>query len=363
MRWSIKIARVMGIDVYVHVTFLLIVAYFFLARYLPHRSVSEGLYGLVFILLAFTIVVLHELGHTTAASWFGIKTKDITLYPIGGVASLERIPDDPKQELVVALAGPAVNVVLAGVLYLVLQKLPLIESLTNLEAYGDGQKLLEELFWVNVVLAGFNMIPAFPMDGGRVLRAILAMFMTPVQATNVAASLGQMFAFMMGLFGLLGGNPFLIFIAFFIWIAASQEAQMVSIKSSLTGVPVSDAMIRHYEIISPDAPLSKAIDLLLGGFQQDFPVVKDGRVLGILLRQDVIEKIRELGEHAPVQSAMRTEFVTADPYETLEKAFFKLQQCQCRSMPVLHKGNLVGLLTPDNVGEFIMLRDAVRAKA
>ena len=359
MRWSVKIARITGIDIYIHVTFLLIVAWVMISKYLPHRSMSDALEGLIFILLAFMCVVLHELGHTTAASWFGIKTRDITLYPIGGVASLERIPEDPKQELVVALAGPAVNVIIAGILYVVLRELPSIEVLSRFETLG--KQLLKELLEVNLILAIFNMIPAFPMDGGRVLRAILKMFLSPTKATNIAAALGQMFAFMLGFLGLLSNNPFLIFIAFFIWLAASQEAQMVALKSTLSGVPVSEAMITQYRTVDPELPLSSAIDMLLSGFQRDFPVVHDGTVVGMLVREDVVEQLKKQGDSAPVKSAMQTEYVTADPYETLDKAFLRLQECHCRSMPVLHKGNLVGLLTPDNVGEFIMLREAVQS--
>ena len=358
MRWSVKIARILGVDIYIHVTFLLLVAWVVIEKYLPHHSTEDAIEGLVFVLLAFGIVVLHELGHSTAASWFGIKTRDITLYPIGGVASLERIPDDPKQELIVALAGPAVNVVLAAILYLILQEIPPMDVLSHIDTVGT--RLLQELLVINVILAVFNMIPAFPMDGGRVLRAILKMFLSPVQATNIAASLGQMFAFLLGFLGLMGGNPFLIFIAFFVWMAAAQEAQMAMIKSTLTGVPVSEAMITQYSTVEPDMPLASAVHLLLSGFQQDFPVLQDGKVVGMLVRHDLMEQLKRQGDHAPIKTVMQTEFVTADPYETLEKAFFRLQECRCRSMPVLHKGNLVGLLTPDNVGEFIMLREATQ---
>ncbi len=356
--WSIKIARLGGVDIYIHLTFLLLVAWVGLTRYLEHGSAADGFYGLVFILSVFAIVVLHELGHATAARWFGIPTKDITLYPIGGVARLERIPEDPKQELVVALAGPAVNVFLAGVIYLVLSQVPDPSVLDRVEKVGS--KLLSELFWVNVGLVVFNMIPAFPMDGGRVLRAVLAMFLPHVRATQIAATLGQGLAFVLGFMGLMSGSPIPIFIAFFVWMAAAQEAHHVSVKTALAGVPVSDAMITRYQTLQPNQTLRDVIELILTGFQQDFPVTSDGKVIGMLLRNDVVERAKSDGEAAPVTDVMTKDFSTADPFETLERAFFRLQECECHSMPVVHRGQLVGLLTPENVGEFLMLKDAIR---
>jgi Zn-dependent protease/predicted transcriptional regulator len=355
--WSLKIARLGGVDIYVHLSFLLIVAWVGLSRYLQHGEMAEGLYGLIFIIFVFAMVVLHELGHAIAARWFGIKTKDITLYLIGGVARLERIPENPLQELVVALAGPMVNVVLAAVIYLVLSKVPAIDVLTHVEQVGS--QLLGELFWVNISLVVFNMIPAFPMDGGRVLRALLAMFLPHVKATQIAATLGQALAFLLGFLGLMNGSPVLIFIAFFIWMAAGQESYQVTLKSALAGVPVSDAMITRYQSVRPEQPLQDVVDLILSGFQQDFPVTKQGRVVGMLLRSDVVEKLKTLGDAASVEQVMTTNFSTAEPFETLEPAFMRLKQCECRSMPVVHQGQLVGLLTPENVGEFLMLKDVV----
>jgi Zn-dependent protease/predicted transcriptional regulator len=358
--WSIKIARVGGIDIFIHLTFVLLVAWVAIARYAEHQSLAEAAYGLTFILSVFAIVVLHELGHAMAARWFGIPTRDITLYPIGGVARLERIPEDPKQEFIVAIAGPLVNVVLASLLYLLLSQVPDPAVLDRVEKVGS--KLMAELFWVNVGLVVFNMIPAFPMDGGRVLRAVLAMFLPHVRATQIAATLGQAFAFVLGFWGLMSGSPIPIFIAFFVWMAAAQESHHVSVKSALAGVPVSDAMITRYQTLQPNQPLRDVVELILSGFQQDFPVTRQGEVVGMLTRNDVVERLKSQGEEIPVEQAMTSHFSTADPFETLERAFFRLQECECHSMPVIHRGQLVGLLTPENVGEFLMLRDAIRTR-
>ena len=189
MSWSWRIGRIAGIDVYIHFTFVFLLAWVALAHYMAHNDLAEAMRGLIFIVALFGIVVLHELGHALAARRYGIRTRDITLLPIGGVARLERMPEDPKQELVVALAGPAVNVVMAAAIYVGLM---LRQELVPLgEAVRVGGGFVSQLFWVNVSLALFNLLPAFPMDGGRVLRALLGMRLDYVRATQVAARIGQ----------------------------------------------------------------------------------------------------------------------------------------------------------------------------
>jgi Zn-dependent protease len=226
MSWSWRIGRLAGIDIYVHGTFYLLLAWEALRRYLARGDPADVISGLAFILTLFGIVTLHELGHALAARSYGVRTRDIVLLPIGGVARLERMPRDPVQELVVALAGPAVNVALAAGIYLVLA---LGRGPSQFgEALGVGAGFLDRLFWVNVSLAAFNLIPAFPMDGGRVLRAVLAMRLDYVRATEVSASVGQGLALLFGVLGIIY-NPFLIFIALFVWLGAAEEARAVQV--------------------------------------------------------------------------------------------------------------------------------------
>jgi len=359
MGWSWRIGRIAGIDIYVHPTFLLLLVWVALVHYFAHHILAEALYGLVFVLALFGIVVLHELGHALTARRYGIGTRDITLLPIGGVARLERIPEDPWQELVVAVAGPAVNVVMAAAIYvgLVLGQGLSLSPVGAVLRVGGG--FLEQLFWVNVTLVVFNMVPAFPMDGGRVLRALLAMRLDYVQATQIAASIGQGFALLFGLLGLFV-NPFLIFIALFVWLAGAQEAGVVQMRSALGGIPVMRVMITDFRTLQPDDPLAHAVEHVMAGFQQDFPVVEDGRLVGVLTRNDLAAALGRYGPETRVGDVMQQDFVTADPREMLQTTFARLQEGHGRTLPVVKDGRLLGLLTADNLAEVLMIQQALR---
>ncbi len=353
MKWSWRIGRFAGIDVYVHATFFLLIGWIGLSYWLQENTIAAVISGVGFILALFASVVLHEYGHALTARRFGVRTRDITLYPIGGVARLERIPDDPKQELWVAIAGPAVNVVIAGVLLLWLGLTSALSSVADVSLTGGG--FLERLMMTNLLLVGFNLIPAFPMDGGRVLRALLAMRLEYTRATQIAASIGQAIAFLFGFIGLFS-NPFLVFIALFVWIGAQSEAQTVRMKSALNGIPVSRAMLTEFSTLAPGDRLTDGIDQVLAGSQKDFPVVENGRVVGILTQSDLLDGLRKYGETARVDAVMHTDFQTADSFDMLETAFARLQGCECHTLPILHQGQLIGLLTMDNIGEFIRIQ-------
>jgi Zn-dependent protease len=358
MKWSVKLGQLFGIDVYMHVTFLLLLAWVGVRYYLPERDLAAAIAGILFILVLFGIVVLHELGHALTARRYGIGTRDITLLPIGGVARLEKMPEEPRQELIVALAGPAVNVGLAGLIALFMLAVSGKDPLGEVSLAGGD--FLRNLLWVNVALAVFNMIPAFPMDGGRVLRALLAMRLDYLQATRIAASIGQSLAFAFGFLGLFT-NPFLILIALFVWMGAGAEASMVEMKSSLEGLPVRRGMITEFETLRVDDPLRRAAEHVLAGFQHDFPVVTGGRPVGMLTRDALIKAIAQAGLDAPVFDFMACEFETADPSEPLEPALVRLRESACPALPVVDDGELVGVLTVENVSELLMVRAAVRA--
>jgi Zn-dependent protease len=355
MKWSWKIGTVAGIGLYVHATFLLLLAWIGVTDWLAGGS-ATALDGIAFILALFGCVVLHELGHALTARRYGIRTRDITLLPIGGVSRLERIPDDPRQEVWVSLAGPAVNVVIAGLLYAWLSLSHAWQPLATLTMAGGP--FLQRLFVVNVSLAVFNLIPAFPMDGGRVFRALLAFRLDYSRATQLAAHIGQALAFGFGLWGLFT-NPFLVFIAFFIWIGAAQEASMVQMRSALGGIPVSRAMLKEFRTLAPDDPATRVLEVIQGGLQQDFPVVVDGRVTGVLLRSDVLHALAQRRSDWQVTDLMRRDFELVDAGDMLDTAFARLQSCACHALPVTSRGALVGLLTMDALGEFLLTQSAL----
>ncbi len=363
MKWSLRLGKLAGIDVYVHATFVLLLAWVALMDYRATGSIEGAVSGVVLILTVFAIVVLHELGHALAARRYGIPTRDITLLPIGGVARLERMPREPRQELAIALAGPAVNVVLATMLWLVLTTLG-IDPLAG--EFASGSPLLAgifmvRLFWVNVILALFNMIPAFPMDGGRVLRAILAMRRSHGEATEIAARIGKFFAVVFGLAGLFYlDNPFLVFIALFIWLGAAGEASAERQAVTLAGVPTAHVMITSFRTLLPHDRLSVAMDFLLSGFQQDFPVVNErGELLGVLTRAALVQALKTKPPQTEVAEVMRRTFETASPHEPVEHALSRLRASELRALPVVDRGQLLGLLTMDNIGEWVMLQTAM----
>ena len=357
MKWQWKLGTFAGIDVFVHATFLLLIGWIGYSHWLQFGTVAKVIEGILFILALFLSVVLHEYGHALTARKYGIKTRDITLYPIGGVARLERMPDKPIEELWVALMGPAVNVVIAAILFVYLFLTGGLSQLTDL-SIASGSFLMR-LMVVNITLVVFNLLPAFPMDGGRVLRALLALRLDYVRATQIAASIGQGMAILFGLVGLLS-NPFLLFIAFFVWIGASQEASMVQMRDSLSGIPVTRAMLTDFRTISPRDTLSQVVGLLLAGSQHDFPVVDaNGNVIGILERDSFIRALSEKGQSVPVVEVMRSNVPSVDSHEMVEAVLMRLQESGAKTLPVMHGGQFVGLVNSENITEFLMIRSAL----
>ena len=357
MRWSWKIGELAGIGIYIHATFWLLILFVLYEYWTKSHSVIEALGGVIFIMAVFGCIVLHELGHALTARKFHIRTRDITLLPIGGLARLERMPDKPIQELWVAVAGPAVNVVIAAGLYVLLLGLGTAPQFTAFNLMGGG--FLDQLMVVNLWLVGFNLLPAFPMDGGRVLRAVLAMRMEFTRATRVAARVGQVMAFLFGLAGLFG-DPFLLFIALFVWMGAEQESALAQMHTWVGNVPVGNVMLTQFRTLQPDDSLSEAVQHILAGWQYDFPVVYGDHVLGIMTREDLMKALTQPGGiDGRVRDAMRRDIPIADSYDMLEKTLPMFQEGHCRSLPVEHDGHLVGMLTVDNVGEYLAIQSAL----
>jgi len=356
--WSWRLGSLAGIPVYVHASFTILLAWVALSHLRRGEGTRAMAGGILFTLCLFGCVLLHELGHALMARRFGVQTRDITLLPIGGVARLESMPERPAHELWVALAGPAVNVVIALVLMGVLAVLHGPLGPEGLQVASGP--FLTRLFWVNVGLAVFNLLPAFPMDGGRVLRAALAMRLDRTRATDLAARVGQGMALLFGMLGL-AYNPTLVLIAVFVWMGARAEASMVHVKSALHGMQVSQAMITDFRTLSPDEPLAHAVNLTLASFQQDFPVVEADHAVGVVTHADVLRGLSEGGPATPVGAVMQREFAVASPNESLDAALARLQASPCRAMLVVRGRALRGMVTPDNVAELLTMARAVES--
>jgi Zn-dependent protease/CBS domain-containing protein len=355
MKWSFKMVRIAGIDVYLHATFVLLVAWVAISYWLNQGSLASVVNGVLFLLGMFACVVLHEFGHALAARRFGIQTRDITLLPIGGVARLEKMPEKPVQELWVALAGPGVNLVLGLALFVGLSLTGGLKPADQLSLTAGG--LAQRLMMVNLSLLLFNLVPAFPMDGGRAVRALLALRLEYTRATQIAANLGQGIAFLFGLIGLFN-NPVLLFIAFFVWIGAAQESSMVQMKSALGGIPVNRAMLTEFHTLAPTDSLGRAVQLIISSSQHDFPVAVNDKVVGILIRDDLIRALIDHNESMFVSFVMRKEFLKVDSAQMLAGVAQQFEAVQQTIIPVENNGTLVGLLTLENIGEFLLIQRA-----
>ena len=362
MKWSLYLGKPWGIKLFVHWTFLILVAWVLYTSLSQGNSLAEALIPIGFIIAIFTCVTLHEYGHALAARRFGVATKQITLLPIGGVASLEKIPEKPREELIVAAAGPLVNVAIALVLGVILLLLgaPLWPS-EDIESI-NGSTFLSSLLFVNIILVLFNLIPAFPMDGGRMLRALLALRMDRIIATQWAASIGQFFAILFALGGLLGGNPFLIFIGIFIFLGAQAEAQNVASTSLLEGYKVKDITMHSFTPLHPFDRLEKVVSIMLDSQEDHFVVLDNEEVVGTLSKREIILGLNKGGKELAVQQVMDKNVPSVEPDQPLEDAMLILQQQKGQVVPVIQAGKFMGMLDLENISEFILIQTALNKR-
>ncbi|PRY14873.1 Zn-dependent protease [Pontibacter ummariensis] len=357
MKWSLTLGRVAGIKILVHWTFVLLLGWVAFREAQRGSDLNTTLLAMGFVLAVFFCVVLHELGHSLTAQRFGINTKTITLLPIGGVASLERMPEKPRKELLIAIAGPAVNVVIALILWLLL---PSLQNVPEEEFFVQitPANFLYLLLFVNVVLVLFNAIPAFPMDGGRVLRALLAFKLGRVRATQIAANLGQLLAIGFVFVGFLY-NPFLILIGAFVFFGAYSENILVQHLDYLRGHSVREGMMTNFVTLNPTDTVRDALNKLLMGSEHEFIVEEEGQVVGTLTRSQLIQAVKEEQMETPVAHIMSGEFTAFNVQDKLSEAYTELQKTKAPLYPVLENGKLAGVINTDNINEFIMIKSAL----
>src|SRR5215210_6792016 len=351
MGGSFKVGRAFGIDIKIHWTFLLLLLFFAFLGYRDSGSAVGALVTAAVVVVLFFCVLLHEFGHSLVAQRLGLEVPDITLLPIGGLARLKRLPDRPIDEVKIAIAGPLVNFVLAllflGVALLLGTDLSGVSGgLVGVDSLGGAFAVLALL---NFVLAVFNLIPAFPMDGGRVLRGLLAIRLGPVRATDISSGVGQFFGIVFILIGL------------FILLGAGGESQMVRQREMMRGLNVSDVMGTkpRTETVTPYHNFGQVLDSVLHGYQEDFPVVDEGgNIVGIVTRNEILAAAHSPDRYASVRDLMKTDVPTISPDADLFKDGYRiLQESGLRALPVTKNGELVGMLTVDDVGQASLLRD------
>jgi Zn-dependent protease len=366
MGTSVTLVRLFGIDMRVHWSFLLIVAYYaFIYSGAGANPLLGAAYGVVMILLLFFCVTLHELGHALVAKYYNINVPHITLLPIGGVASLERMPDKPGQEFLIAIAGPLVNIVLAAILapfagYAIVSAVEAGQLSTNPAAIwrfaitpGLGN-LVVNLAVTNVLLAVFNLLPAFPMDGGRILRALLAMGTSYVQATRIAVIVGRLMAVLFAFWGIMGGGIFLLLIAFFVYVGGGAELEAVESRAVLKNIPAERALTPSAVSLYSSERLNRAVDLIMTSYQTDYPVLDlSGRFVGVLTRPRLVQALKEVGPDARIVDVMipADKVPVAPPREMLDKLWEKMAQGGSRVVAVKDGHNLLGLITLDDISE------------
>ena len=362
MKGTLNLGRVSGIRVQVHWTFVFLIAWVVFLEVSRGRDMPAIMLSILFVLVIFGCVVLHELGHALTARRFGISTRKITLLPIGGVASLERMPEKPKQELLVAVAGPAVNVVIAIVLYIIFPVNRYLnlepEALQEVLSVISPQNFVFYLFAANVMLVIFNAIPAFPMDGGRVLRALLSMTIDRVQATRIAAALGQLMAVMFFFFGLFS-NPLLILIAIFVYFGAQGENVMVRHLALLRGHKVNEAMMTNITVLRPEQSIGEVVDVVLSGTETHFVVSENQEVLGVLYQSDFIDAMKGKNTQAPVRDFMTTDFEKVGLNEDLAEFYRKVRANKRNFFPVLENNHLMGAIDFNNINEYMLIRSSL----
>ena len=362
IRGGFPLFRFQGIQVLVHWTFIILPAWIAMAGAMEELPWSTILGRIGLVLIVFVCVVLHEFGHALTAQRFGVGTRDITLLPIGGVASLERMPEEPRQEFWITVAGPAVNLAIAAIAFAIITIIGVDMAVGDLFLGATTwTKVLLFLFSANVMLFLFNLIPAFPMDGGRILRSLLSMAMPRAKATRIAAGVGRLFAIGFVFFGLMGGQIFLALIGVFIFFAAGAESRMVQQQTALRGVAVHKVMRTRFWTMPHDATVRHAVDELLAGGDRDLVLLEADRYLGVLTRRDLVQARSDHRQDARLHELPVRKVPTVHPASDVNKAYTDLLTGRYPLMPVIDNDRLVGVLEPENLAEFLLVRDATEA--
>lgn len=348
---SLYLGKIAGTALYIHWSFLLLIFYVYYSSYKEEGSLQQGLFSMLFLLAVFACITLHELGHIVVARRYGSPARSITLFPFGGIAQIEKMPEKPIHEFWMALAGPWVNVIIASVIFLVISLSSGMPEFGPLQAL-DQNSFLYNLMVVNITLAIFNLIPAFPMDGGRVLRAVLAMFIPRLRATRIAARIGQVIAIGFIILGIVA-NWWLILIGLVIIIGASGEAMLEMNRSAMANHKVSDVVMHQYTLLHMDDTLEKVMQVMLDSHEKDFIVDAGDGTYGSLTGAEIVAGLQTHGKNITVGQIMNRNAPALNENMSLDDAFHKMTINDLTVCPVVRDNNLIGILDLPNINEFI----------
>ena len=353
MKWSMPLCRVFGIRIRIHITFVLLLVWIAWMGW-QSDGIQSSLWALAFIVSLFACIVLHELGHSLVAMRFGAEVWGITLLPIGGVAGMRKIPERPIHELLLSLAGPLVNLVIAGILIALRGGFPGWSS--DVIVPRSPGEMVDDLIRTNLILVLFNLLPAFPMDGGRVLRSLLAMVVSYTRATAVASGTGQMVAILFMIAGIVA-NPFLLLIGLFVFFGAESEGHAVHVKSLLSGVLAKDVMVTDFVSLHPEDTIDRCLEHVTHRRQEDFPVLLDGHLVAVVSKNEWMAALHKEGGKVRISRIMQTGFISLRPDAELSRIYQDLWSLKQRLFPIIEEGALVGLLTPDDISRFLLVKE------
>ena len=341
MRGSIRLFKIFDISINIHITFFLL-----LLLVIPY-----GVRWVFLVIGVFFFVTVHELCHSLTAKYFGITVREITLLPIGGISSMTKMPEKPIQEFLISIAGPLSNIVIIAVFFFPLKYLLGPDTLFHPLSTQTWPLAIAYLYWINLMLAGFNLLPAFPMDGGRVLRSLLAARIGYQKATKIAVNFGHIFALIFAYIGIIKFNIILIIIAIFIYTAASGEEVQVDVKETLKKFRVRDILPRDFATLDSSTTLAKVLEIIFHSHQEDFPVMEGKALVGFVTRQDIMENMHRFGMAKPVGEVMRKTFPKVKDTDSLIKVQAVMHEKGMRALPVMKDNEVAGVITIEDMGK------------
>ncbi|MEW6686168.1 MAG: site-2 protease family protein [Candidatus Edwardsbacteria bacterium] len=357
MKWSFNLIEIFGIKIKLHATFFLLIFLIAVVRG-AEAGFAAGMSSLFTVFLVFLCVMLHELAHSLVAKSYGIKVQDIILLPVGGVARMEKMPENPKQEILLAIVGPFLNFFIAGLIFLPMILFGKIHFWKALPKVGESfSSIPVDLFIINLTLGLFNLLPAFPMDGGRILRGILAIKGNYTKATHIAAKVGQVMSFLFALIGFFL-NPLLILIAIFIYLGAEAEEQAVAFNYAIKGLKVRQVMASEFQSLLPKDTLAKALEMIYHGYQEDFPVIENSLLIGLLSKGRILQSLHHREKDTLVEAVMERHFLKVSPEDSLSEVHQRFLEKGRTVAPVLEEGRIIGMLTLEHIGKAVILLSA-----